>query len=122
MFLFFFRSEDDPYLLYATLKSGLNTFFSSKDLMRQHKYLFNDSNALKLFRMWQMTRQVMPRYVGDRKKNTLVLIYPPSYVPIAQSSYNNWHLPCTRDNTYGTPTDNDNGPPKLWYCFQKNKS
>lgn len=49
-------SQDDPFLLYAALKSGINTDFLSRDLMRSHSYLLN--NELKsIFRRWQQIHQ-----------------------------------------------------------------
>ncbi|KAF7995142.1 hypothetical protein HCN44_004614 [Aphidius gifuensis] len=118
MFLTNDLSEDDPYLLYATLKSGIDTYFSSKDLMRQHKYSVNDPNLRKLFKMWQVTRQVVPKYYGTVNKS-LFLKYPPSYVPIAQSTDTHWHIPCILNKAYGNPIINDNEAPKQWYCLKK---
>lgn len=49
-------SQDDPYLLYATLMSGEHTKFISSDFMRQHKYRLN-INLKMTFRRWQMSHQ-----------------------------------------------------------------
>lgn len=49
-------SQDDPFILYAALNSGINTDFLSRDLMRSHSYLL--SNELRpIFKRWQQIHQ-----------------------------------------------------------------
>lgn len=49
-------SQDDPFLLYAALKSGPTTDFFSRDLMRGHSFLLGPE-LKKVFRRWQQEHQ-----------------------------------------------------------------
>lgn len=49
-------SQDDPFVLYAALKSGINTDFLSRDLMRSHSYLLNHELKV-IFKRWQQIHQ-----------------------------------------------------------------
>jgi hypothetical protein len=52
-----FRSQDDPFLLYAAMHGGIGTYFVSKDFMRTHKHRLGDVELANLFRKWQLARQ-----------------------------------------------------------------
>lgn len=54
-----FRSEDDPFLLYATLHSGNHCRFVSRDLMRDHKACLLDGASRQLFFKWQRGHQMV---------------------------------------------------------------
>lgn len=54
-----FRSEDDPFLLYATLFSGNHCRFVSRDLMRDHKACLTDAATRRLFFKWQRGHQMV---------------------------------------------------------------
>ncbi|KAF2974117.1 hypothetical protein EK904_010192, partial [Melospiza melodia maxima] len=59
---FFFAeniSEDDPFLLYATLRSGKHCRFVSRDFLRDHKACLSDSVTCHLFRKWQRGHQIV---------------------------------------------------------------
>lgn len=51
-------SEDDPFLLYATLHSGSHCKFITKDLMRDHKACLPDAKTQHLFFKWQQGHQL----------------------------------------------------------------
>lgn len=52
-------SEDDPFLLYASLHSGNHCQFVSRDLMRDHKACMPDSATRQLFFKWQRGHQLV---------------------------------------------------------------
>lgn len=54
-----FSSEDDPFLLYATLYSGNHCWFVSRDLMRDHKASLPDGATRRLFFKWQRGHQLV---------------------------------------------------------------
>uniref|UniRef100_A0A3Q4GSR9 Mitochondrial ribonuclease P catalytic subunit n=1 Tax=Neolamprologus brichardi TaxID=32507 RepID=A0A3Q4GSR9_NEOBR len=93
-------SEDDPFLLYATLHSGNHCRFVSRDLMRDHKACLPDGATRRLFFKWQRGHQ---------------LVSIPSYDTIVQTSgRNSWHIPYddTEDrSTYEVP--------QHWLCLNK---
>ncbi|OXB83934.1 UNVERIFIED_CONTAM: hypothetical protein H355_009418, partial [Colinus virginianus] len=58
---FFFAeniSEDDAFLLYATLRSGKRCKFVTRDFLRDHKACLSDSVTRHLFRKWQRGHQI----------------------------------------------------------------
>ncbi|KAJ6634895.1 Mitochondrial ribonuclease P catalytic subunit [Pseudolycoriella hygida] len=57
-------SQDDPYFLYSTLKSGPNTIFVTRDLIRNHAFKL-DLNLKRIFRKWQQLRQHSMQRVWD---------------------------------------------------------
>ena len=67
---FLYRSQDDPFLLYATMYSGQNTHFMSRDLMRGHKFLLQNPALKILFKRWQTQHQYFIVYVDDTGKVT----------------------------------------------------
>ncbi|KAI7804292.1 putative mitochondrial ribonuclease P protein 3 [Triplophysa rosa] len=61
-------SEDDPFLLYATLHSGDHCHFLSRDLMRDHKACFPDSVTRRLFFKWQRGHQLVISHYTPGKR------------------------------------------------------
>ncbi|XP_076983069.1 mitochondrial ribonuclease P catalytic subunit isoform X2 [Tamandua tetradactyla] len=61
-------SEDDPFLLYATLHSGNHCKFITKDLMRDHKACLPDAKTQRLFFKWQQGHQlsIINRFPGSK--------------------------------------------------------
>jgi hypothetical protein len=57
---YYFRSQDDPFVLYAALYSGLGCDFMSGDLMRDHRFKLatEDVELRKIFLKWQRTHQL----------------------------------------------------------------
>lgn len=62
-------SEDDPFLLYATLHSGNHCRFVSRDLMRDHKACLSEGATRRLFFKWQRGHQmVVDGYVAAGRR------------------------------------------------------
>ena len=61
-------SEDDPFLLYATLHSGNHCKFITKDLMRDHKACLHNAKTQHLFFKWQRGHQlaILNRLPGSK--------------------------------------------------------
>ncbi|XP_032999444.1 mitochondrial ribonuclease P catalytic subunit isoform X2 [Lacerta agilis] len=113
---FFFTenvSEDDPFLLYATLHSGSHCRFVTRDLLRDHKACLSDSLTRRLFFKWQRGHQmVLSDYIpGKRIKFESVL----NYDTIVQTTGNTWHIPYDDNvlerSSYEVPTK--------WLCLQQ---
>ncbi|CAN9502569.1 unnamed protein product [Ophioblennius macclurei] len=106
-------SEDDPFLLYATLHSGNHCRFVSRDLMRDHKACLPDGAARRLFFKWQRGHQlVLDGYVAAGRKVRFQSIL--SYDTIIQTSGDTWHIPYddTEDrSTYEVP--------QRWLCISR---
>lgn len=106
-------SEDDPFLLYATLHSGNHCRFVSRDLMRDHKACLPDGAARRLFFKWQRGHQlVVDGYVAAGRKVRFQSIL--SYDTIIQTSGDSWHIPYddTEDrSTYEVP--------QRWLCVSR---
>ncbi|XP_054469401.1 mitochondrial ribonuclease P catalytic subunit [Anoplopoma fimbria] len=104
-------SEDDPFLLYATLQSGNHCLFVSRDLMRDHKACLPDGATRRLFFKWQRGHQLLvDGYVTAGRKVHFQSI--PSYDTIVQTSADSWHIPYddTEDrSTYEVP--------QRWLCL-----
>uniref|UniRef100_A0A3P8XIR8 Mitochondrial ribonuclease P catalytic subunit n=1 Tax=Esox lucius TaxID=8010 RepID=A0A3P8XIR8_ESOLU len=84
-------SEDDPFLLYATLHSGNHCNFVSRDLMRDHKACLTECATRRLFFKWQRGHQlVLNSYIpGNRVRFQRIL----SYDTIVQTNGGSWHIP-----------------------------
>ncbi|XP_042245299.1 mitochondrial ribonuclease P catalytic subunit [Thunnus maccoyii] len=106
-------SEDDPFLLYASLHSGNHCRFVSKDLMRDHKACLSDGATRRLFFKWQRGHQlVVHGYVAAGRRVRFQSIL--SYDTIVQTSGDSWHVPYddTEDrSTYEVP--------QRWLCLTK---
>lgn len=105
-------SEDDPFLLYATLNSGSHCKFITKDLMRDHKACLPDARAQHLFFKWQQGHQLAVRK-GFRGSH-LTLLDPLHYDTVVQTTGDSWHIPYDEDlvqrSSYEVPTK--------WLCLQ----
>ncbi|MEQ2238966.1 hypothetical protein ILYODFUR_038895, partial [Ilyodon furcidens] len=106
-------SEDDPFLLYATLHSGNHCRFVSRDLMRDHKACLPDGATGRLFFKWQRGHQlVVDGYVTAGRRVRFQSI--PCFDTIVQSTGDTWHIPYddTEDrSTYEVP--------QQWLCLTK---
>ncbi|XP_063705462.1 mitochondrial ribonuclease P catalytic subunit [Culicoides brevitarsis] len=108
-------SQDDPFLLYATLKSGPEARFCSRDLMRQHAFLLGPELRICFFK-WRDQRQY-------KLKSSFKVLFdkPCLYKGTAHKIDNVWHIPFVEDertwlNEY-VPTDE-----KQWMCIQLKNS
>ncbi|XP_067311964.1 mitochondrial ribonuclease P catalytic subunit isoform X1 [Pseudorasbora parva] len=104
-------SEDDPFLLYAALHSGVHCNFLSRDLMRDHKACLPDRATRRLFFKWQRGHQlVISHYVpGKRVRFQRISAYD----TIVQTSGSSWHIPYDENGrdraTYEVP--------QKWLCL-----
>ncbi|XP_051876695.1 mitochondrial ribonuclease P catalytic subunit isoform X2 [Pristis pectinata] len=106
-------SEDDPFLLYATILSGNHCKFLSRDLMRDHKACLSDKNTRRLFFKWQRGHQlVLSGYNPGRKMKFEVI---PKYDTIVQSTKNTWHIPYEEEGMERCSYE----VPCKWLCLQK---
>ncbi|XP_034061850.1 mitochondrial ribonuclease P catalytic subunit isoform X1 [Gymnodraco acuticeps] len=104
-------SEDDPFLLYATLHSRNHCRFVSRDMMRDHKACLPDGASRRLFFKWQRGHQlVVDGFVTAGKRVRFQSI--PTYDTIVQTTADSWHIPYddTEDrSTYEVP--------QKWLCL-----
>ncbi|XP_059812755.1 mitochondrial ribonuclease P catalytic subunit isoform X2 [Hypanus sabinus] len=106
-------SEDDPFLLYATILSGNHCKFLSRDLMRDHKACMPDKNTRRLFFKWQRGHQlVLSGYNPGHKMKFEVI---PNYDTIVQSTRNTWHIPYEEKGVERSSYE----VPRKWLCLQK---
>uniref|UniRef100_A0A803YKA7 Mitochondrial ribonuclease P catalytic subunit n=1 Tax=Meleagris gallopavo TaxID=9103 RepID=A0A803YKA7_MELGA len=104
---FFFAeniSEDDAFLLYATLRSGKHCKFVTRDFLRDHKACLSDSVTRHLFRKWQRGHQI---------------VFSPSpacsYDCVVQTTGDTWHIPYKDifEEKYSYQI------PRKWLCLQQ---
>ncbi|XP_001603527.1 mitochondrial ribonuclease P catalytic subunit [Nasonia vitripennis] len=110
-------SQDDPYLLHVTLLSGPQTYFVSRDLMRQHKAKLDDVNLQIMFRRWQLSRQY--KFTKEHKSHFVKLIPPLAFEISAQKNKANWHMPYTTSHDLLLPQEYT--IPPNWICLSKKK-
>ncbi|XP_035740268.1 mitochondrial ribonuclease P catalytic subunit-like [Vespa mandarinia] len=112
--VYFFQNitDDDSYILYATLVSGNKAKFISLDLQRQHYHKLKDVDIQKIFIRWQFTHQYTWSRVNSKKH---ILIDPISYNPFAQVINGHWHIPYKETNKLlHKPVD-------TWVCLHRSK-
>ncbi|XP_077431552.1 mitochondrial ribonuclease P catalytic subunit isoform X2 [Vanacampus margaritifer] len=102
-------SEDDPFLLYATLHSGNHCCFVSNDLMRDHKACLPDEATRRLFFKWQRGHQLVVNAARMVRFQSI-----PSYDTIVQTSGGTWHIPY--DDTEERSTYE---VPQKWLCLNR---
>ncbi|CAL8271481.1 unnamed protein product [Merluccius merluccius] len=104
-------SEDDPFLLYATLHSGNHCRFLSRDLMRDHKACLPDALTRRLFFKWQRGHQLVIHGIVQLGRRVRFQMIPP-YDTIIQSSGGSWHIP------YDDSVDRSSYEvPQRWLCL-----
>ncbi|XP_035757894.1 mitochondrial ribonuclease P catalytic subunit isoform X2 [Egretta garzetta] len=113
---FFFAdniSEDDAFLLYATLRSGKHCKFVTRDFLRDHKACLSDSLTRHLFRKWQHGHQIAfsPSVEGKRISFSPALCYD----CVIQTTGDTWHIPYkdTFEEKYSYEV------PRKWLCIQQ---
>uniref|UniRef100_A0A8D0FTH3 Mitochondrial ribonuclease P catalytic subunit n=1 Tax=Strix occidentalis caurina TaxID=311401 RepID=A0A8D0FTH3_STROC len=119
---FFFAeniSEDDAFLLYATLQSGKHCKFVTRDFLRDHKACLSDSLTRHLFRKWQRGHQIALRNGFSKKMFLSVFIQQPAlcYDCVVQTTGDTWHIPYkdTLDEKYSYRV------PRKWLCIQQKR-
>ncbi|XP_027703232.1 mitochondrial ribonuclease P catalytic subunit isoform X2 [Vombatus ursinus] len=106
-------SEDDAFLLYATLHSGNHCRFLTRDLMRDHKACLPDDKTRHLFFRWQQGHQLvfLNYYPGKKIIFQSVLTYD----TVVQTTGDSWHIPYDENMverySYEIPTK--------WLCLQQ---
>lgn len=105
-------SQDDPFLLYATLKSGPGTDFVSRDLMRGHAHLLG-ADLKPVFRRWQQEHQFYLE-IGS-SAHSVNIREPLGFETSAHTTGGSWHVPFT-DAYNPTPSDTFALPPS-WLCI-----
>ncbi|XP_059037881.1 mitochondrial ribonuclease P catalytic subunit isoform X3 [Mustela lutreola] len=106
-------SEDDPFLLYATLHSGNHCKFITKDLMRDHKACLRNAKTQRLFFKWQQGHQLA--IVNRLTRSKITFQHIPSYNTVVQTTGDSWHIPYDEDMverySYEVPTK--------WLCLHR---
>ncbi|NXA12740.1 MRPP3 ribonuclease, partial [Sapayoa aenigma] len=107
---FFFAeniSEDDPFLLYATLRSGKHCKFVTRDFLRDHKACLSDTLTRHLFRKWQRGHQIC--YSVFSQQPAL------RYDCVVQTTGDTWHIPYKDvfEEKYSYQV------PRKWLCIQQ---
>ncbi|XP_075569302.1 mitochondrial ribonuclease P catalytic subunit isoform X2 [Pelecanus crispus] len=113
---FFFAeniSEDDAFLLYATLRSGKHCKFVTRDFLRDHKACLSDSLTRHLFRKWQRGHQIVfsPSAEGKHINFLPALCYD----CVVQTTGDTWHIPYKDafEEKYSYRV------PRKWLCIQQ---
>ncbi|XP_074642890.1 mitochondrial ribonuclease P catalytic subunit-like isoform X2 [Tubulanus polymorphus] len=106
-------SQDDPFLLYAALYSGMNTNIVTSDELRDHRFLLGPELA-RVLKSWQRARQI--EFLGMRGRDFLKLEYPVKHVVLAQQSSDSWHIPF--DDGSDRPSYKESNS---WICIQRNE-
>ncbi|OQV23717.1 Mitochondrial ribonuclease P protein 3 [Hypsibius exemplaris] len=107
-------SQDDPFILYAALYSGLGCNFLSGDLMRDHRFKLavKDVELRKTFLKWQRTHQMqLFKVYGDHSAS---LKAPMKYSTVTQWTESSIHVPYLS----GLPLGLHELPPS-WLCLTK---
>ncbi|XP_011155896.1 mitochondrial ribonuclease P catalytic subunit [Solenopsis invicta] len=107
-------SADDPYILYATMASGMNAMFISLDLMRQHKHSLQNEHLRQTFKKWQYSHQ----YFLKKSKTGIRIQDPFACMPFVQKINNCWHVPYVSDDLVIAESYEF---PKKWCCFKYNE-
>lgn len=104
------NTQDDPFILYATLSSGNNSKFVSIDRMRQHHHKLKKFNLHKDFIRWQFGHQYTWHFDDLIKKH--ILVDPVSYNSFAQVKNGHWHIP------YKDSMKALHRPAETWVCLR----
>ncbi|XP_046384098.1 mitochondrial ribonuclease P catalytic subunit [Ischnura elegans] len=123
-------SQDDPFVLYATMSSGPATCFLSRDLMRGHAYRLKcaEPSLAGVFRRWQLSHQM--RLLGISKSTNRVNIkLPLEFSPKVQKVDGNWHVPIQEEGNQNEYREGKQvvprsflDPPTSWLCISPKKS
>ncbi|KFQ96182.1 Mitochondrial ribonuclease P protein 3, partial [Nipponia nippon] len=113
---FFFAeniSEDDAFLLYATLRSGKHCKFVTRDFLRDHKACLSDSLTRHLFRKWQRGHQIVFSPSVEGKHINFLPAF--RYDCVVQTTGDTWHIPYkdTFEEKYSYRV------PRKWLCIQQ---
>ncbi|KAM6392757.1 mitochondrial ribonuclease P catalytic subunit isoform 1-T1 [Pluvialis apricaria] len=115
---FFFAeniSEDDAFLLYATLRSGKHCKFVTRDFLRDHKACLSDSLTRHLFRKWQRGHQIVFSPSAEGKHINFLPAF--NYDCVVQTTGDTWHIPYkdSFEEKYSYRV------PRKWLCIQQKR-
>lgn len=118
-------SNDDEFILFATVSSGKNTIFVSNDFMRQHKFALSDPKVSMLFKRWQHYHQYTS-FVNSRGVNLVPLsgsvMDREHYINSGvQKTGSYWHIPFHNTTAITTLRVNA-GTSKTWCCLRMPES
>ncbi|XP_041468863.1 mitochondrial ribonuclease P catalytic subunit-like [Lytechinus variegatus] len=82
-------SEDDPFMLYATMHSGTKTKYVSRDLLRDHKALLSPEAHLSFIK-WQRMQQLTP---VDFRDGQAIFKQNLAHDTVMQSTERSYHIP-----------------------------
>ncbi|KAH8418984.1 hypothetical protein KR222_011385 [Zaprionus bogoriensis] len=106
-------SQDDPFLLYATLQSGQDTDFFSRDLMRSHAFLLG-AELKPIFRRWQQEHQYS--LLTQTQTGQIVVKEPIRHrLSAHRLQEGTWHVPYCESYT-PQPPEGFELPPH-WLCL-----
>ncbi|XP_009901291.1 mitochondrial ribonuclease P catalytic subunit [Dryobates pubescens] len=113
---FFFAeniSEDDTFLLYATLQSGKHCKFVTRDFLRDHKACLSDSVTRHLFRKWQRGHQIA--FYSSAEGNHINFLPALRYDCVVQTTGDTWHIPYKNsfEEKYSYQV------PRQWLCLHQ---
>ncbi|XP_030308176.1 mitochondrial ribonuclease P catalytic subunit [Calypte anna] len=113
---FFFAeniSEDDAFLLYATLQSGKHCKFVTRDFLRDHKACLTDSLTRHLFRKWQRGHQIV--FSPSEGGKPIKFLPAFRYDCVVQTTGDTWHIPYKDifEEKYSYQV------PRKWLCIQR---
>ncbi|XP_026704913.1 mitochondrial ribonuclease P catalytic subunit [Athene cunicularia] len=113
---FFFAeniSEDDAFLLYATLQSGKHCKFVTRDFLRDHKACLSDSLTRHLFHKWQRRHQIV--FASSVEGKHIRFLPTLCYDCVVQTTGDTWHIPYkdTLEEKYSYRV------PRKWLCIQR---
>ncbi|XP_071602233.1 mitochondrial ribonuclease P catalytic subunit isoform X2 [Heliangelus exortis] len=113
---FFFAeniSEDDAFLLYATLQSGKHCKFVTRDFLRDHKACLTDSLTRHLFRKWQRGHQIV--FSPSEGGKPMKFLPAFRYDCVVQTTGDTWHIPYKDifEEKYSYQV------PRKWLCIQR---
>ncbi|KAH8304657.1 hypothetical protein KR018_010654, partial [Drosophila ironensis] len=107
-------SHDDPFLLYATLKSGQDTDFFSRDLMRSHAFHLGPE-LRPVFRRWQQEHQFS--LVTQTQTGRIIVKEPIRHrLGCHQEASGRWHLPYCEEYTQHPAESFE--VPAAWLCLK----
>ncbi|VVC27280.1 Hypothetical protein CINCED_3A023283 [Cinara cedri] len=108
-------SKDDPFLLYAAMYSGIQTKILTRDLMRGHKFLLNNSKMQNIFQKWLQKNRLILKI---RPQNEVFIRNPIPYLQTTQESGKGiWHLPYEEIKEPGS-WSKPNSSPDNWMCIK----
>ncbi|XP_004525120.1 mitochondrial ribonuclease P protein 3 [Ceratitis capitata] len=106
-------SQDDPFLLYATLKSGQSTDFFSRDLMRSHAFLLGNDLRI-IFRRWQQEHQYA--LITQTKDGRIIVKEPTRHLLYTHKVQDTWHVPYK--SSYSPNPSETFEVPESWLCIK----